>query len=273
MDDWRLILPLSISLFSMLLAYFSSFWSVWQKVRYVWPLEPIAVVNDLAPHEPASEQENPYAAPRNESLDSLPLSKYAKDRIFSLECLMFQSLGTFRTLEADYRYVRYELWLSPSKETLAVVACGRRWFNKFQYTQLLSFCLQHRFISSLDSEGATEYDFSQFVTEKVYLETSFEDLLSFHYDSLGRQPSECKELLPEDALQHWREYRRQRVQKLVAAGQARFLDAEENRWQYQFQAAAIYNFRQALNELRRSFWPDGWAVRWRVWWERKQLEN
>src|SRR5438105_258632 len=86
----------------------------------VWERRRIHVYQPMrASHAPGDEEDN---GPEWERF--LPMTKYGRTTILAMKARGFQSLGAFRHgMKGTYK-VRYDIFLSPDREILAIVGGG-----------------------------------------------------------------------------------------------------------------------------------------------------
>ncbi len=77
------------------------------------------------------------------------------------------------------------------------LACGRRWFQTYAFTQLISFLEAGNMVITLDSEAASEYDINSHDTERLIGETTLQEMVLIHYAELVDRGADIKSMSPE----------------------------------------------------------------------------
>jgi hypothetical protein len=201
---------------------------LWER-RLVWPYVP---ADDLDFEPPPTTAE---AASSGMELE---------DSGFTRCAVLYDGKGT------AYR-LRYEFWLSPDGLILATNCGGKLFGIRVDAVWLTTRTDDGRGLVTLNNSLAGEYDIAGFRREAVAQGADLERLLARHRARLtaaGVLPYSAADPLAEHAA-----FMRARVEALVAAGNAGYLDDEQTAWKYSVKGAVLFAVKAHAANVRRFF--------------------
>jgi hypothetical protein len=224
--------------------------------RLVWPYVPAGPTGSAA----AAES---YALGRGEGRDLPALTDYAARMNEAAEDLGFEPLGTFRDGKGRSYRIRYDFWLSPGGEVLALIGGGTLGPFPVRATWLLTRLADGRCLVTLDNSSGSEPDLAGLTDEAVLGGADFEWLLEHHRGRVDAAPEAPVRYSEEDPLGDHLAFRARRVGRLEELGYVTFLDPEGSAWRYTLKGALAFAVWATGRHLRRLVWPDAWLGPWR----------
>ena len=166
----------------------------------------------------------------------------------------FLWVGAFGDGKGKLYRIRYNFFLSPTGDILALVGNGTMASVPTQSTWLYTILADGRAVATVDSQNAMETDLSGQTNSALAAGVGFFALVS----AQRRRTASCavQPFSLSDPLSELRAFRQNRTERLCALGYASFLDASRGAWRYTPKGAFRLASRQYLAGLRRSFVPD-----------------
>lgn len=235
---------------------------LWER-RFVWPYGPLdePALEPPGAGETAGDEVNPYAVGRAvENADGLKETSYASKANRRAEALGFEYLGAFRDIKGKMYRIRYDFWLEPGGEVLAMIGGGTLASIPVNATELFTLLADGRRLVTLDCQAASELDLARLTDEALVAGVRFERLLERHRVRVSASPVSSVLFSEDDPLGDHRAFMVRRCERLEQLGNLRFLDSERTAWRYSPKAAFVLALRAYLNGIRRVFWSDSWSA-------------
>ena len=197
----------------------------------------------------------PYVPEALAPLESLPpLNAYAHVAGSAATEMGFHWIGAFGDGKGKLYKLRYNFFLSPERDILALVGNGTMASVPTQSTWLYSLREDGRAVATVDSQSAVETDLTGLTNSALAAGVGFYALVMAH----RRRTASCavQPFSLTDPLGELRAFRQSRTERLCVLGEASFLDATRTGWRYTAKGAARLAVRQYFMGLRRSFLPD-----------------
>lgn len=221
--------------------------------RPVWPF---AVPEEIA--EPIADSpmddDNPYAAPHTNDPNP-PLTEYVAEKNHFAETLGLSQLGEFRDGRGKHHRIRYDFWLSPERDILAVIGGGKLGPLSLRGMALFTHLHNGRALATVNSP-AFEVDLSGMEDQAYVGRAELDKLLHFHRRRLSVVSDSCTPFSEEDPLGDFREFGCRQIEQLVEYSYARYLDPEKTAWRYTLLGAINLAFWSYFVTFRRTFLPD-----------------
>jgi hypothetical protein len=255
-DWWLLVLlvvaPLAVALIPTVMA------ALWER-RLVWPYVPLAERGERRQLD-ASITANPAALRRPPAEESVlvPTEEAARANA-AAEDLGFEPLGAFRDGKGHIYRIRYDFWLGPDHEILALISSGTLMHIPVRSIWLFTRLADGRCLTTVNSQTASEFDMAGMTLEAVLPGVSFDMLVAHHRGRIETAPAPAVPYAHDHPLRDHLEFRWRRIDRLEERGLVWFLDGEQSAWRYTFKGALILAVRAHLQALRRIFWPDACA--------------
>lgn len=232
---------------------------LWEK-RLVWPYVPLEA--PPAPVSPALEEsDNPYAVGRAvEVMGNLAPTDYAVRAVEGAKALGFRPLDVLRDGKGRIYKIRYDFWLSPGREVLAIIGGGILGVIPVRNTWLITPLSDGRRLVTLDNQSASELDLAGLTDEALIVSVDFRGLLEGHSKRLAASPVPPVPYPETGPLEDHRAFRTRRFDRLEELGYAKFLDERRNVWRYTLKGAIAFSVRAILKGIRRVVWPDSRLV-------------
>jgi hypothetical protein len=147
--------------------------------------------------------------------------------------------------------LRYEFWLSPDGFVLAEVGGGKLLGIPLDAVWLFSLGADGRCLMTVNNSLAGEYDIAGLKREAVVPGADLKKLLARHRERMsawGTLPYSAADPLADHAA-----FMRSRVEALVAAGNAGYLDDEQTAWRYSVKGAVLFAVKANVANMRRAF--------------------
>ncbi len=186
---------------------------------------------------------------------SMPgLNAYAQVAGSAATEMGFVWIGAFGDGKGKLYKLRYNFFLSPERDIVALVGNGTMASVPSQSTWLYTLQEDGRAVATVDSQSAVETDLTGLTNSALAAGVGFYTLVMAH----RRRTASCAARLfsPTDPLSELRAFRQSRTERLCMLGEASFLDASRAAWRYTAKGAARLAVRQYFMGLRRSFLPD-----------------
>lgn len=224
--------------------------------RLVWPYIPLEE-EAAVPRRTDFDPTNPYAAgAAGSDLADLPLSRYAATaREFALS-MGFVHVGGFRDGKGRIYKVRYDFYLSPERDVLALVGGGAIATIPLIGTWLFTRLTDGRCLRTVDAPPASEMDIAGMADEALIPGVDFAELVARHRGRLAASFARGANYDERDPLADHRDFNIRRTNRLEQLGLIRFLDPERKRWRYSLRGAVRWAARAHFRGLRRAVWSD-----------------
>lgn len=243
------LILLGIGTISLLPGFLAALWEK-HRVRVYQPIEggtpPAAVGPD--------GEDNPYAAPRARE-DAPAETPYASAINRAAAGLGFRYLGPYRDGKGRLYRIRYDLWLSADREAIAVVGGGTLAGIPLLATWLHTRFADDRRIVTTDNQAAMNADLSGLSSWALVANADLDELLRRHRLRAAEAVPPVVAFAADDPYGDFLAYRAEPVERLVAAGLGRFLDADRDVWRYTLKGAAratVQTFARQLGGLGRN---------------------
>lgn len=197
----------------------------------------------------------PYVPEALAAPESLPaLNSYSHVAGSAATEMGFLWVGAFGDGKGKLYRIRYNFFLSPTGDILALVGNGAVASVPTQSTWLYTLLEDGRAVVTVDSQSAAETDLAGVTNSALAAGVGFFALVN----AQRRRTAPCavRPFSLSDPLTELRALRQNRTERLCALGYASFLDASQSGWRYTPKGAAMLAFRQYFAGLRRSVMPD-----------------
>jgi hypothetical protein len=168
----------------------------------------------------------------------LPMTDYARSFALAARSREFRPLGAYRDAQGKKCPVRYDMFLSPDREVMAIVGGGKVGALTLRSTCLISRLADGHALLSTDSL-LVQSDLSGMVVAETLTDAGFDELLAFQREWLAGSASSAVPLSDDILAGEHLEFRRQVVDLLVDRGLARYRDDEHLRWSYSVKGVLI----------------------------------
>jgi hypothetical protein len=185
--------------------------------------------------------------------EAYPASEYARSIRQAAEHLGFGYLGAFHHAKGGIYKVRYDFWIAPDGEVLAITGAGTMASIRVKSTRLYTRLTDGRcLLTTDDPASAMEGDLAS-TTECVLLANAdFEELLARHRRRVDDAPLPSVLFGPGDPLGDFRAFRSERIGRLVDLGYGRFVDDAKTTWRYTPRGAIVGSLRRYFKGLGRA---------------------
>ncbi len=166
----------------------------------------------------------------------------------------FVWMGTYGDGKGKVYHVRYEFFVSPTGDVLALIGTGTLASIPVQTTSLYTLLADGRCLTTTDNQSSVDMDLTGMTEGKLAAGIGFFALLQMHRARAASAP--VKLFTAPNPLTELRAYRRDRTERLCGLGYASFLDADRSAWRYSVKGAFMLAFRQYFTGMRRAIVPD-----------------
>lgn len=220
----------------------------------VWNFAP----EDGARRPPATfDPADPYAPSAALAPDGpAPPSGYAAGAADEAGRLGLARLGTFRDPRGGMYRTRYEFWLTPERDALALIADGTIARLPFRTIKLYTRRADGSYLVSLDDQRGAGFDPSGQTDEGLDPGAPLPRLLDWHRRRIAAGHVPAVPFAEADPLVSLREYRYRQAEFLERAGLITFRDSTRDAYRFTPLGSAHYTIRMHARGYRRRFWPD-----------------
>ena len=197
----------------------------------------------------------PYVPEALAAPESIPaLNSYSHVAGSAATEMGFLWIGAFGDGKGKLYKLRYNFFLSPERDIVALVGNGSMASVPTQSTWLYTLLAEGRAIATVDSQSAVETDLSGLTNSALAPGVGFFALVA----AQRRRTASCvvQPFSLSDPLSELWAFRQNRTERLCALGYASFLDTSRGAWRYTPKGALKLASRQYFMGLRRSFLPD-----------------
>jgi hypothetical protein len=228
------------------------------ETRYVWPYEPLREATPGATAGPATgDPSNPYQSPAGVSSDPPPpLTSEARFWNESAHALGMRYVGVLRHATSSLIKVRYDFWLSPGREFLAIVGGGKVASIPVNSIFLWSVLGDGRILTTINADSAADPDLTDMTQEMLFPGEGFELLSRRHWARLTASAAPPQLFSGENPLRDLLGIRQLKYARLEELGYCRFLDSERNQYRLTLRGAFWYALLSVARGYRRQFSPD-----------------
>ncbi len=167
----------------------------------------------------------------------------------------FTWMGAYAHGAGKLYKVRYDFYLAPERDVLAVVGTGTMASIAVQSTSLTTLLEEGRSLVTVDHQNVAETDLAGMAQDALVAGLGFAGQLAAHRKRLAAVASAAILMDGPDPLAALRAFRQRRVDRLVTLGYAGYLDTDRAWWRYSPKGAALLAFRQYFKGLYRAATP------------------
>lgn len=230
--------------------------ALWEK-RLVWPYMPLEDSASGAPVAIHGDPANPYAVVlATPDAPWPPLTVYAARAFECALSIGFLALGTFRDGKGRLYKVRYDFYLSPERDVLALVGSGTIASIPLNNTWLFTLLADGRCLRIVDTQPGSETDLAGLADEALITQVDFQELVARHRGRVAASFTPAAAYDDKDPLGDHRDFLMRRTDRLEELGFIRFLNTERTWWRYTLRGALLSTARAHFRGLRRAFWSD-----------------
>lgn len=186
-----------------------------------------------------------------------PPTPYAQAASEAAAAAGFTWLGPFADGKGKLYRLRYDFYLSPEQNVVALVGTGAMASVPVQNIWLFTLLADGHCLVTVDQPTGSETDLAGLSEEALITGRGFAGQLAAHQVRLAATDRPIIPFAGPDPLAAFRAYRQARITRLVALGYAGFLDPNREAWRYSPKGAATLAFRQYFKGLRRGIVADG----------------
>ncbi len=198
----------------------------------------------------------PYVAPDTLAPEFFPLpNSYAHTIAAAAGEAGFTWLGAYAHGAGKLYKVRYDFYLAPERDVLALVGTGALASIAVQTTSLITLLEDGRSLVTVDHQNGIETDLAGLALDALVVGLGFAGQLAAHRTRLLSIASPAMLMDGPDPLAALLAFRQRRVDRMVALGYAGYLDTERAWWRYSPKGAAQLAFRQYFKGLYRAVTP------------------
>ena len=198
----------------------------------------------------------PYVPEAAAAPDSMPeLDSYAHVAGSAATEAGFVWLGAFGDGKGKLYKVRYNFFLSPGGDVLAIVGNGTVASVPVRSTGMYSLLADGRSVATVDAAGSAETDLSGTTDCALAAGAGFYALLTAQRRRTASAGAAVR-VFGADPLLEYRAFRQGRQERVCALGYASFLDPAQAGWRYTPKGAFLMALRGYFAGLRRSLVPD-----------------
>lgn len=198
----------------------------------------------------------PYVSPDSVGPEFFPLpNSYASTVAAAAGEAGFTWLGAYAHGAGKLYKVRYDFYLAPERDVLAVVGAGTMASIAVQMTSLITLLDDGRSLVTVDHQNGIETDLAGLAQDALVVGLGFAGQLAAHRTRLAAVASGAIFMDGPDPLAALRAFRQRRVDRLVALGYVGYLDADRAWWRYSPKGAIALAFRQYFKGLYRAMTP------------------
>lgn len=199
----------------------------------------------------------PYVPEKDAPPASLPvMNTYATVAASAATEAGFSWLGTFADGKGKLYHLRYDFFLSPTRDVLAIVGTGTMASVPMQTTWLSTLLADGKCLVTVDHQNGVETDLAGIAESALAEGLGFFALVNAHRARVALASGSVQPFSEADPLGNLKSYRQNRTERLCALGYASFLSADKNSWRYSIKGAFVLAFRQYFTGLRRAISPD-----------------
>jgi hypothetical protein len=159
--------------------------------------------------------------------------------------------ATSRLLKA-----RYDFWLSPGREFLAIVGGGKMASVPVNSLFFWSVLQDGRILTTINADSAADPDISGRTEEALFPGEGFELLGKRHWARVMAAGSPCERFTADNPLFDLFQLRRKKYDRWEALGYCRFLDSDRNAYRLTISGAFRYALLSVGRAYRRQLSPD-----------------
>lgn len=177
-----------------------------------------------------------------------PLTDYGRRTNAAAQQLAYVHRGIFHDARGGIYKTRSDFWTSPDNVVLALVSCGTIAKLPNGRVSLYSQLDGGRYLQTTDMTG--ENDLSGLTDLQIWPQLSFAKLVERHFarlQHLGCSPAPFSDSPMREVLT----IRLRRTEKLVAQGDARFVDDDQTVWKFTLKGVRFYFVTVWLQRFRR----------------------
>jgi hypothetical protein len=224
------------------------------ETRMVWPYQRESEF--VKPRVTSAESAaNPYTTPAAQTL--VEVTPYGDATCQRLQAMGFSYRGVHYDRRRGIYKLRYDFWLSPDQQVLAMVGGGTLAGIPLTGTSLYTRLDDGRCLVTIDEPKSQDSDPSGLTLQKVATHVDLEELLKQHRQRLTESGDAAVPYSDQHPLQDHRAYRTRRVELLIERGLARFLSEEQNAWRYTLKGACTAVSSLYTRELKRQLKEPG----------------
>jgi hypothetical protein len=224
--------------------------------RMVWPYQAASEFqNDQVAERESATTSNPYAPPSKQ--DRVAITSYSHATCLKLESLGCSYQGVFYDRRRGLYKLRYDFWLSPDRLVLALVGGGALAGIPVSGTCLFTRIEDGHCFLTIDEPKSQDSDPSGLTLQKIVTHADLEDLIAQHRGRLIESGSVGVPYSARTPLEDHHAFRTRRVDILIDAGLARYLDDERNGWRYTLKGAWTAVSSMYMRELKRQLKEPG----------------
>lgn len=228
------------------------------EIRYVWPYEPLRdPTRDAGAAQQSGDLQNPYQTPAGMSDEPPPpLTSEARFWNESAQALGMRYIGVLRHASSSIIKIRYDFWLSPGREFLAIVGGGKVAAIPVNSIFLWSVLGDGRILTTINSDTAADPDLTDMTQEMLFQGEGFELLARRHGARLAASGAAPQLFSADTPLRDLFGIRQLKYARLEELGYCRFLDSERNKYRLTLRGAFWYALLSVGRGYRRQFSPD-----------------
>lgn len=198
----------------------------------------------------------PYVAPDTLAPEFFPApNAYADTVAGAAGEAGFTWLGAYAHGAGKLYKVRYDFYLAPERDVLAVVGTGALASVAVKSTSQITLVEDGRSFVTVDNQGSAETDLAGLSQDALVVGLGSAGQLAAHRNRLLAVASQPILMDGPDPLAALRAFRQRRVDRMVALGYAGYLDTERAWWRYSPKGAVALAFRQYFKGLYRAATP------------------
>jgi hypothetical protein len=176
------------------------------------------------------------------------------------QVLGMRYIGVLQHATSKLIKIRYDFWLSPGREFLAIVGSGKVASVPVTSIFLWSVLGDGRIFTTINADSAADPDLTSMTEEKLFPGEGFELLGQRHWARLMASGAEPQRFSADNPLRDLAGIRRMKYDRLEELGYCRFLDGERNAYRLTVRGAFWYALISVSVAYRRQFSPDKPAV-------------